>query len=162
MLLSELPIRDILLRISELTDKEMGKKTINQLLAAPAEELGELARELKIEHKVYGNEYKRPDEGVKAESVDLFIAGMAMYFADPDCKDLLDQTEGLLFADTQPGDDIWHTFKEACVCLGDAFGFEALPLCQRSINIFLKSGGDLEEFTETCNRKLDKWVKTRN
>lgn len=77
------PARDVgsgVSRVRELVGRELKHKTIFQLLASASEELGELSRELLIEDKVFGNTYKRGDEGSKAEAIDLAICALALYF----------------------------------------------------------------------------------
>lgn len=65
-----------------LTKRDLEHKTIFELLASAGEELGELARELKIAHKTYGNTYKTPDEGPKAEAVDLLICALSIFYGE--------------------------------------------------------------------------------
>jgi hypothetical protein len=65
-----------------LTIRDMQHKTIFELLASGGEELGELSRELKIEHRTFGNAHKKPDEGPKAEAVDLAIVALAIFYAE--------------------------------------------------------------------------------
>ena len=73
-------LQGILDRIRQLTQIDLQHKCGDELLASTAEELGELSRELKIEFKTFGNTYKEPDEGSKAETCDLYICGMCMYY----------------------------------------------------------------------------------
>ena len=72
-----------------LTMRDMDHKTIFELLASAGEELGELSRELKIAHKTFGNSHKKPDEGTKAESVDLAIVALAIFYAEGGTHDEL-------------------------------------------------------------------------
>lgn len=67
--------------IEELTHVDCKNKTIFELLGSTTEELGELSRELLIEEKSFGNNYKTVDEGSKAESIDLSICALAIFFA---------------------------------------------------------------------------------
>ena len=67
--------------IRHLTNIDMAHKSVFELLASTAEELGELARELSIEEASYGNTYKKGDEGTKAEAIDLAICAIAMFYA---------------------------------------------------------------------------------
>lgn len=69
-------------RIDELTKIDMQHKTKSELLQSAVEELGELARELNIEGRVFGNTYKEAGaDGTQMESVDLAICALALYFA---------------------------------------------------------------------------------
>ncbi len=70
-----------LLRIKTLAKNDLANKSIFALFASAAEELGELATELQIEENSFGNTYKKIDEGSKAESVDLTICALAIFFA---------------------------------------------------------------------------------
>ena len=40
-------------RITFLTQRDLGKKTLAELFASTSEEIGELSRELKIQYKTY-------------------------------------------------------------------------------------------------------------
>lgn len=69
-------------RIAEMTKVDLKHKTTAELFQSAAEELGELARELNIEGKVFGNENKEAgSDGSQMESVDLAICAIAMYCA---------------------------------------------------------------------------------
>lgn len=68
-------------RIRELTQRDMSRKTIFEMLASAIEELGEFSRELKIEERTFGNTYKKPDEGTQFEAVDCLIMGFCLFFA---------------------------------------------------------------------------------
>lgn len=163
---------NILERIEALTKIDIKHKTLIELLACPAEELGELARELKIEFKTFGNSYKKPDEGSKAESCDLFIGAACMFFATEVTKEECDvfavenKKEFLnhfpCMADVSIVNSVWEEFEDACKNLARCKGIQSLALAQNAINIFFKLGGTKEEFINTVNKKLDKWEKTQN
>lgn len=74
-------VTDLLLRIQDITANDMRRKSIQDLFLSAAEELGEVAKEMAIEQRVYGHEDERLGEGVSGESVDLFICALALYFA---------------------------------------------------------------------------------
>lgn len=59
----------------------MERKTIFELFASAAEELGEIANEMTVEEGTYGHDHKKPKEGVKGEAVDLFICALALFYA---------------------------------------------------------------------------------
>ncbi len=67
-------------RIQALAAADLRQKSIFELFASAAEELGELSRELLIEEKTFGNTYKQGDEGNRAEAVDLAICALAIYY----------------------------------------------------------------------------------
>lgn len=157
-------IFSILERIEELTKIDIQNKTLIELLACPAEELGELARELKIEFKTFGNSYKKPDEGSKAESCDLFIGAACMFFAEEKEKCLFAGSleKYPIAADMSIQHSVWEEFENACKNLARCKGIQSFALAQNAINIFFKLGGTKEEFINTVNKKLDKWEKTQN
>lgn len=68
-------------RVSALTRLDLQNKTVFELMTSAVEEIGEFARELKIESGTFGNQHKAPDEGTQAEAVDLCICALALYFA---------------------------------------------------------------------------------
>jgi len=68
-------------RVQRATFKDMEHKTIFELFASAAEELGEIANEMTIEEHTYGHDNKQVKEGVKGESVDLMICALALFFA---------------------------------------------------------------------------------
>lgn len=74
-------LQTALTRTRDITLKDLSKKNVFHLLASTTEELGEFSRELKIEQKVHGNTYKKPDEGTKAEAVDLIICALSLFYA---------------------------------------------------------------------------------
>lgn len=61
---------------------DMVYKNIFQLLASCTSELGELTDELLIKYRVFGTLNKKPDEGPRAEAVDLVISALAIYYAE--------------------------------------------------------------------------------
>ncbi len=67
-------------RVRGLTARDLRQKGIFQLLASAAEELAELSRELLVEESVFGNTYKKGDEGSRAEAADLAICALALFF----------------------------------------------------------------------------------
>ncbi len=67
--------------VERITKIDMEHKSVIDLCLSAIEELGELARELKIENKIFGNTNKTSGEGSQMESVDLLITAIAMYFA---------------------------------------------------------------------------------
>lgn len=159
-------------RIDVLTQRDLQHKTLIQLYASLAEEVGELARELKIHHKVYGNTYKQPDEGIKGESVDVFISAYCMYCVAAKQIDNFTKTINpkLELKNINPGND-WDCFSNLCYWFGwitelwanpkwqetyDAF-YGTIITSQEAINIFFINDGTEEEFFTLCNKKLDKW-----
>lgn len=73
---------EVLLNIKSLTEIDLKRKSVFELLASMGEEVGEFSRELKIEERTYGNEYKKPgDENSRDEAVDMIICALSLYFA---------------------------------------------------------------------------------
>jgi hypothetical protein len=71
----------LLARIQAATLEELKHNTPQDLFLSAGEELGEVAKEMVIEQKVYGHDHKKPDEGVAGESVDLAICALALYYS---------------------------------------------------------------------------------
>jgi hypothetical protein len=72
-------------RIKSITAVDMANKTKLELFLSVIEEYGELAKEIKVEQKVFCNAHKKLDEGSAGESIDLFITAAAMMYAiDPE------------------------------------------------------------------------------
>ena len=168
--------RKIVERIRELTLNDMKHKTRTELLASPAEELGELARELKIEFKTYGNGYKVADEGSKAEAVDLFIGAACLYFVDIEAENIPNSDFTYTLSHHAVGmftshikcvklkefsGDIWKLFQKLCIMLGNCStpynSRDCLDFSQYALFVFTELGGTYEEFLATITEKLDKW-----
>lgn len=137
-------------RIYDLVQIDRKHKTNGELFASLLEELGELARELKIEEKVFGNFHKAPGEGTKGEAVDVFIcANIQMY------KDEFEEWSDWKWP-TEVKDDVFDLLEELYEEL--QFGWNAAQL---AIYIFIQRGGTPEEFLIILKNKLDKWEKTQ-
>lgn len=67
--------------LERLTDTDMEQRSIHELLGSATSELGELAEEIAIEEKSFGQTYKESKEGSKAEAVDLAICAIAIHYA---------------------------------------------------------------------------------
>jgi len=164
----------IIERIESLTDDDLQRKTPLQLALSSIEELGEVAREVKIVEKVPGNAHKKLDEGVACEAADLFICAI--------CISRLPDTEGddirktpsdaclsLFPHDTEPQLSIFELLGEAAIYLGETFNCKhhyatkqsyALRLAQTAIDMFLRYE-TIDKFAQICHSKLDKWEKTK-
>ena len=71
-----------ILRTRELTEVDMRQKSSTELLLSMICELGELAREVGVEDKIFGFGHKKPgSENSIMESVDNIIMSLASYFA---------------------------------------------------------------------------------
>lgn len=67
-------------QVIETSKKINNKRTVLDVLCSVQEELGELAKEVRIK---YGNSYKKPDkDGVFGESVDVFAALIDLMYVD--------------------------------------------------------------------------------
>lgn len=173
-------MKKLLTRIHELTKVDLQHKSLIELLACPVEELGELCRELKIEFGTFGNTYKKPDEGSKAEAIDLFIGATCMCFVGTaeSCPwfHLIVDAAGIadcLQLQNTSLKSTWGIFADATKNIGTICtpkdGTEqyllsplnAVVLAQDAINIFFSLGGTAEEFFEIANKKLNKWEATQ-
>lgn len=156
----------LLNKIKILTLIDLENKSGLELFASVAEEYGELARELKIEEKTFGNTYKIPDEGTKGESVDLFICAICMAFAQTSPISFEEATKWLDFeAPPLPEDrktNAFHILKNMSKVLACANVSNSLTLAQMAIDMFFNRGGTIEEFEAIGNKKLDKWARTQN
>lgn len=75
-------MNDILEYIRRLTEQDLRRKSIMDMVLSAAEEFGEFAREIKIEEGVFGNSHKEPgDDGSVGEAVDMVIMALALYYA---------------------------------------------------------------------------------
>lgn len=151
-------------RIRDLTRNDMKHKTRIELLASPIEELGELAREMKIQFGTYGNSYKKSDEGCKPEAVDLFIGAVCLYFADNEDWDdsqgsVIEIRNYLMQARKLDKIDVWKLFHSICGIIGQCVdpNLATLALADETLCLFVKLGGTEEEFAEILERKLNKW-----
>jgi NTP pyrophosphatase (non-canonical NTP hydrolase) len=152
------PLLTALQRIVDLTKIDCQHKTPDELFACPAEEIGELARELKIEEKVFGNDYKTPDEGSKAEACDLFIGAICMWAAVGTSSDYIYQELDckLIAAERNNRDpNVFALLRDAARYLDDCdINCDTAVAAMR---IFFDRAGTIEEFVETVNKKLNKW-----
>jgi len=72
----------LLQQVSELTQIDLGNKSVSEMFFSMIEELGEFSKEVKIEDGVFGNKHKKAGEdGSKGEAIDVIIMALALYFA---------------------------------------------------------------------------------
>lgn len=159
-------MKEIIEKIKTLTANDLKHKTKEELFLSLIEEIGELSKEILIAEKVYGNTYKKPDEGPTGESVDLFICAIAMQFATEN-RDL----------------EQWEMDK---ITFHNSFYATINPICVINIiaeylnpneNNYLKIASlscaihyyysedkhnSKKEFINYCNKKLDKWIEKTN
>jgi hypothetical protein len=166
-------------RILELTKIDWRFKTKNQVLVSLIEEMGELAKELKVETRIFGNDHKKLDEGSKGESADVYICCMSLFFYE---LFEIKLTKGIEYDKCTEIDDLIEEFDEKIKehnqligseerdeikCLCDLLFLEKkdkmsyLIASQLALNIFFESEKRYEEFYKTCNLKLDKWEKSQ-
>lgn len=162
-------------RIKKLTDIDMQhKKTSIHLFASLMEEIGEFARELKIEEKVFGNTYKKPDEGTLAELVDVEICCWALVFSQLDHLTLvfskLDFQLCLMLDTARHAIQPYNMFESLGLLvdgMGAAFSkeegaYRSFIAATFTHAMFEKRGGTTEQFEELMTKKLDKWEATQN
>lgn len=144
-------------RLARLIEIDRCHKTEKQLLASFYEELGELARELKIEEKVFGNFHKAPGkDGVLGEAVDVFIC--VMINMDSDLGKLLAKEQPLWQWDLIPYEDPFDLLNSIAVNMVSNNPYKAAQNC---IDLFIEAQGTPEEFLNILNNKLDKWESTQ-
>lgn len=146
MMLVETSVVD---EIQRLTRIDLQHKTYDHLFASTVEELGELSRELKIAHKVYGNTYKLPDEGVKGEVVDVYICAFCLYFASGRVDEQIHVPI--------PQDD-FASLREMVRLLNSGQFVTVTDMC---IAMFERHGGIIQEFLQVASKKLAKWESNR-
>lgn len=76
-----LELDEMIQHLEKLTDLDIEQRSIHEMLGSATSELGELAEELAIEEKSFGQTYKKSKEGSKAEAVDLAICAIAIHYA---------------------------------------------------------------------------------
>lgn len=165
-------LQDINNRILKITTVDVKYKSTDELLLSLFEELGELATELKIENKVFGNLHKIPDEGSIGESIDLYICCMSLfykgYIVNGELTNIEEVNERLALlkmkdtynANLRMVSPIYY-LKIILDYIGGPFN-SYIDAAQVAINIFFKATQNEETFYEIANRKLDKWEKSQN
>ena len=158
----------IIKRIKKLTELDLENKSNNELWASLLEELGEYARELKIEKKVFGNTYKTPDEGTHGELVDIFICAAALYFAQNGKLyeglfefELLDSLPVIDYEKEKPKDefDCLQTMTRYAAEYNTLHGrYSMFNLATYSASLYCLNKTP-EEFVDYCTKKLNKWEK---
>jgi NTP pyrophosphatase (non-canonical NTP hydrolase) len=75
-------IEQVVERIGEFVRMDLLQKSISDMMLSAIEELGEFAREVKIEDGVPGNAHKQiGEDGSIGEAIDLIIMAFALYHA---------------------------------------------------------------------------------
>ena len=163
-------MKELLEYCRDITRAHLETHSIEMLYYSTVEELGEIARALKIENKAAGTANKELDEDSKSECVDLYICAAALWVASgiSDMTLLLpenhryhqvhDDTRKYLSALSIP-----HLVKDAAQSIGrmDPLSrnneHDSLKLAEATYPLFLVLGGTQDEFEATMKAKLDKW-----
>jgi hypothetical protein len=162
-------LQDINDRILKITIKDVKYKSTDELLLSLLEELGELATELKIENKVFGNLHKVPDEGSIGESIDLYICCMSLFYNGyilngqlTDEKEVSERLALLKMKDTFnfPTSSSYYIAEIIKYINGPARIY--IEAAQIAINIFFKATENEELFYEIANKKLNKWENSQS
>jgi hypothetical protein len=155
-------------RIFDLTFQDLQHKSINALFASLLEEIGELARELKIALDVYGNTYKKPDEGVKGEAIDVYICCLAMHYAKivgekptkikhESCQAELEEIAIISHHDTllkiPLNENVFRELRDLSI---DICNSKFLFGADDALLIYTTTDGTSEEFWNYLSHKLDK------
>ena len=166
-------IEEIHNRIFDLTFQDLQNKSIDALYASLLEEIGELARELKIEYGVYGNTYKKPDEGVKCEVVDVYICCAAMLYATivgerptrEKHENLLPMLNNIVFGfartslnDISTKEEVFVNLRKMTRSISDFHYFNSTGNsgANYAMMIYNLTGGTPKEFWDYVSHKLDK------
>lgn len=79
--MAETRLRSMLERLCAIQMVDAKHKTSSDCMMSLNEEVGELAREIKIEDEHFGNTHKAPSpDGSVGEAIDVVIMGLAMYY----------------------------------------------------------------------------------
>lgn len=172
-------------KIFDLTYRDLQNKSENALYASLLEEIGELARELKIEYAVFGNTYKKPDEGIKGEAVDVYICCVAMLYAERVGKTTQEKHDASItfldsivyglartsmmkselgFHENTEEDKAFRYLRELnnSVNRGSYLNSTGISAASYAMMIYNLTGADAVEFWEIMSNKLDKWEKSQN
>ena len=159
-------MKEIIEKIKELTANDLKHKTKEELFLSLIEEIGELSKEILIAEKVYGNTYKKPDEGPTGESVDLFICAIAMQSATEN-RDL-EQWEmdkitfhNSFYSTTNP---IYIINMIAELLNPNENNYLKIASLSCAIHYYYSEDkhNSKQEFINYCNKKLDKWIEKTN
>lgn len=154
-------MQEIIDKIRQLTKlaEEKGKG-IDGIYLSCLEELGELARAIKIEDKIPGNAHKSLDEPSYSEAIDLFICIASLEITkDPEVQFIHSYDDSILFHLAEQRELDYLMKKVTKILSYDIISYPServtYPIC-----IYYKRGGKLTEFKTIALAKLDKWEKT--
>lgn len=159
-------------RILEITIKDINYKTTDQLLMSLFEEIGELATEIKIENKVFGNAHKITEEGTIGESIDVYICCMSLFYtgyildgkiAKEHEEEVNERLALLKMKDTYNYVGVSNSYylPQILRYINGPFRIY-IEAAQCAINIFFKGENKEKDFYLIANKKLDKWEKSQN
>lgn len=69
--------------IADITVETLKYKKVDDIFLSLAEEIGELAEEIKIEDKIFGSDHKVSKEGIIGELADVLISNLSCCIAMP-------------------------------------------------------------------------------
>ncbi len=150
-------MRELLEYCKRVTDEHLETQPFGMLYVSTVEELGEVARAIKIENRGVGTSCKVLDESAKEECVDLFICGVAIWLSvdkgDINREFKLDRGAGWRAT------PIYEFLSEATLKVAFAYenrdrGFEIADVAYHMFSIL---GGTQEELKTIMQAKLDKW-----
>lgn len=161
-------------RIFNLTFQDLQNKSFDALYASLLEEIGELA-----EYAVYGNTYKKPDEGIKGESVDVYICCVALLYAviigAKPTKEAHEKSLPILdsivsgfirtsLSQKSSKEKVFTHLRELTRSVSDLHYFNSTGTsgANYAIMIYNLTDGGIAEFWEIMDTKLDKWEKSQN
>ena len=145
-------MKDIIDRIHKLTIQS--GKSPGKMFASILEELGELARAIKIEEGVLGNKNKKLDEPSYSECVDLFICIVSYHITNNGNTDEIRPYDNNHMTNVCGPEVKFLLLKQFSGSLVNWGVTLQLHDCYR---LYHACGGTAENFVAICDSKLDKW-----
>lgn len=144
-------MRELYQYCKKITDEHLQVQPVDMLFCSTVEELGEVARAIKIENDGVGTKSKILDESARHECVDLFICGVAIWLS-------IDKGNDRAVFQRDDDADIFDLMANAAYAIGlmrsGRFGY---ILSSIAYKMFFVLDGTQEELEETMKAKLDKW-----
>lgn len=142
--------KNMIEKIKKLTENDLKNKSKDELLLSLIEEFGEVSREILIQEKIYGNTYKKPDEGPKGEAVDLFICATAMHFSENNDFNINFSRK---LNNYNKVTDIMVQITRFLT--PEMYSYDIVAFL--AYHIFEYYNGTFDEFVAYANKKLNKW-----
>lgn len=136
--------------IVDITVETLKYKKVDDIFLSLAEEIGELAEEIKIEDKIFGSDHKVSKEGVIGELADVLIANLSCCVALPVETMLTD----LLVLQTKKFNNSSEIIIDMMYYAGKK---DTLSVSHLVHLIVQKYNLNFDKFCDTIKTKLVKW-----